>query len=71
MTDTSSLAVVIVRRRDELGMTQAELAEKAGVAHRTVQNVEYGKKPIAAVVAALARALEMDEDALRLLAEAS
>lgn len=30
-------------RREELGMTQRQLAVKAGVAPRTVQNVEAGR----------------------------
>jgi transcriptional regulator with XRE-family HTH domain len=35
----------VVVRRSELGLTQKGLALKAGVAERTVQNLEAGKRP--------------------------
>lgn len=41
--DRVSAAVVI--RRSELGLTQKQLAAKAGVAERTVQNLEAGTHP--------------------------
>ena len=34
-----------VARRAELGLTQKELALEAGVAERTIQNLEGGKRP--------------------------
>lgn len=70
-TDDGSLALTVMRRREELGLTQAELAVKAAIAHRTVQNIEYGKKPIAAVVAAIARALDLDGAELQRIADAT
>jgi transcriptional regulator with XRE-family HTH domain len=36
---------VVIARRSELGLTQKELALRAGVAERTVQNLEGGKRP--------------------------
>lgn len=55
-----TLAATVTARRAELGLTQAALAEAAGIAERTVQNVEAGRVPSALILAALARALEID-----------
>ena len=55
-----TLAATVVARRADLGLTQAELALKAGIAHRTVQNVEAGRVPMPVKLAAIARALELD-----------
>lgn len=57
-----TLAATVTARRAELGLTQAALAEKAGIAERTVQNVEYGRVPLPVSLAAIARALEVDAD---------
>lgn len=55
-----TLAATVAARRAELGLTQAELAKHADVAHRTVQNVEYGRVPSPLVLAAIAGALDLD-----------
>ena len=69
MTETGhgarTLAAVVVDRRSDLGMTQAELALKAGVGERTIQNVEAGKRPQPLTLAAIARALGMETAELR------
>lgn len=55
-----TLAATVAVRRAELGMTQAALAEAGGIAERTVQNIEAGKVPSPLILAAIARALELD-----------
>lgn len=55
-----TLAATVTARRAELGLTQAALAEAAGIAERTVQNVEAGRVPSPIILAAIARALELD-----------
>lgn len=55
-----TLAATVVARRAELGLTQKELAQAAGVAERTVQNVEAGRVLSPISLAAIARALELD-----------
>jgi transcriptional regulator with XRE-family HTH domain len=67
--EVPTLADVVVSRRCDLGMTQAELAEKAGVAERTVQNIEAGKRPLPLTLAAVARALGMETGELRQAAD--
>ena len=68
--EARALAAVVVTLRCDAGMTQAKLAEKAGVAERTVQNIEYGKRPQPLILAAVARALGMTSAELRQAAEA-
>lgn len=64
-----AVARVVLARRGELGLTQAELAGRAGVAGRTVQYLEAGKTwPQARILAAIARALDLDADELRSIA---
>jgi transcriptional regulator with XRE-family HTH domain len=46
-----------IARRSELGLTQKELAVKAGVAERTVQNLEAGKRPQPLIRGKIERAL--------------
>lgn len=60
-----ALADFVVSRRCDLGMTQAEFAVKAGLGERTVQNIEYGKRPASLTLAAVARALGMTSAELR------
>lgn len=50
-------------------MTQADLAEKARVAERTIQYIEYGRRPRPIVLASVARALGMDTGELRAIAD--
>jgi len=73
MTETGhevrTLATVVVDRRSDLGLTQAELAIKAGVVERTVQNIEAGKRPQPLTLAAIARALGMETAELRRIAD--
>lgn len=69
--EARALAAVVVALRGDLGLTQAALAEKAGVAQRTVQNIEYGQiRPQPLIFAAVARALGMTSAELRQAAEA-
>jgi putative transcriptional regulator len=54
------LANRIKERRNELGLTQAELAEKAGVTRKTVNTVENGVfTPSATLAIKLARVLNV------------
>ena len=55
-----TLAATVTARRAELGLTQAALAEAAGIAERTVQNIEAGRVPSPISLAAIARALDLD-----------
>jgi transcriptional regulator with XRE-family HTH domain len=43
MDDFNSLAEVIVKRRKFLGLTQTELAERAGVALRSLKSIELAE----------------------------
>jgi transcriptional regulator with XRE-family HTH domain len=73
MTETGhevrTLATVVVDRRSDLGLTQAELALKANVGERTVQNIEAGRRPQPLTLAAIARALGMETAELRRIAD--
>jgi len=54
----SGLAALVRARRGELGLTQAQLAARAGIVKRTVQYLESGQKqPRAATLAMLRDAL--------------
>ena len=64
-----TLARRVVYLRCELGLTQAALAVKAGVAGRTVQNIEAGRRPTPLILAAVARALEVDAAELQHIAD--
>jgi DNA-binding XRE family transcriptional regulator len=59
-----TLAATVTAARAALGLTQAALAEKAGIAERTVQNAEAGKPLSPISLAAIARALDLDPSAL-------
>jgi putative transcriptional regulator len=65
------LANRIKEKRGELGLTQAELAERCGVTRKTVNTVETGVfVPSALLALKLARALELPlEDLFWLSAE--
>lgn len=56
MEDAGKLRVARAYR----GLTQAQLAEKAGVSRETVSRLERGGRARLKTAAALARALEMD-----------
>jgi len=59
------LANRIKEKRGELGLTQAELAERCGVTRKTVNTVENGVfTPSALLAIKLARALSVPVDAL-------
>lgn len=47
----------VIVKRSELGLTQRELAVKAGVAERTIQNLEAGKRPQPLIRGKIERAL--------------
>ncbi|MFT3775344.1 MAG: helix-turn-helix transcriptional regulator [Minicystis sp.] len=56
----SQLGVRIVRRREELGLTQRSLAAKLGMAQGNVNRIEYGRQNLTIrTVFRLAEALEM------------
>jgi transcriptional regulator with XRE-family HTH domain len=55
---------LLVERRLEAGLSQAALAEKAGIDVRTVERIEAGEKLQQATVRALARALGVRHAAL-------
>lgn len=59
------LANRIKERRSELGLTQAELAERVGVTRKTVNTVENGVfTPSATLAIKLARALSLEVETL-------
>jgi putative transcriptional regulator len=59
------LANCLKDRRSELGITQAELAEKVGVTRKTVNTVENGVfTPSAMLAIKLAQALELSVEQL-------
>jgi transcriptional regulator with XRE-family HTH domain len=60
-----SLADTLKRLREGAGLSQADLAERAGLSLRSIQNWEQGHRlPKAAAVLALAGALKADVSAL-------
>jgi transcriptional regulator with XRE-family HTH domain len=67
--EVRTLATVVVDRRSEMGLTQAEFAQQAGIGERTVQNIEAGKRPQPLTLAAIARALGMETAELRRIAD--
>lgn len=50
--------------RELQNLTQEELSEKSGVSARTIQRMESGKEPKGYTLRVLAKALEVEEDAL-------
>ena len=66
-----SLGEIIRRRREEVGLTQDQVAGQAGISKPYLSNIETGKAknpPTDAVLGALERALKFDDFALRKLA---
>lgn len=57
MNGWDRVIAAVVARRAELELTQRELALKAGVAERTVQNLEAGKRPQPLIRGKIERAL--------------
>ena len=65
------LAHRLKERRGELGLTQAELAERCGVTRKTVNTIENGVfVPSAVLALKLARALDQPVEQLFWLSEA-
>lgn len=66
MVDALEIGYVIKDRRAELGMTQAQLAEAAGVSKRCLWSLELGQNPgvqldkLTAVLGALGLGLELE-----------
>ncbi len=62
---SSTFATLLKRHRDAAGLTQEELAGRAGLGVRTVSNLERGinKAPYRSTIRRLADALELSEDA--------
>lgn len=62
---TDALGNAIKERRNELGLTQAELAERCGVTRKTVNTVENGVFiPSTLLALKMAEALGVSVDAL-------
>ena len=60
-TDEAILAEIgqrLARRRLDMGLTQAELAERAGLGKRTVERIESGKSAQMASVVRVLRAMD-------------
>lgn len=57
VNDWGRVIAAVIARRSELGLTQRELAAKAAVAERTVQNLEAGKRPQPLIRGKIERAL--------------
>ncbi|MFI5429366.1 helix-turn-helix domain-containing protein [Aeromicrobium sp. UC242_57] len=69
----SAFAAVLRRQRESAGLTQAELAARAGIGVRTVSNLErsINVSPYPSTVRLLADALDLAQDARRDLLAAS
>lgn len=61
---TDEIGIAVKRRREELGMKQATLAERAGLAERTVQRLESGRRVDERTLVRVAAALGMPVDSL-------
>lgn len=62
ITDVMTLAERIKQAREKSGLTQSELAKKAGVSQGTIANLESGFRKQPRNLLALARALNVDVD---------
>ncbi|WP_240794185.1 helix-turn-helix transcriptional regulator [Bacillus sp. BHET2] len=59
------ISILLRLRRDEMGYTQAELEEKAGLARTTISMIERGKRtPESYTLSKIAMALEISVDRL-------
>lgn len=59
----------VIDRRSELGWTQKRLADEAGVAERTIQNLEAGKRPQPLIRTRIEKALGWEPGEFRRIAE--
>ncbi len=59
----------LARRRVDLGMTQADAAERAGLGKRTVERIEAGGDTQMSTIIRLLRTLELIEELDRLVPE--
>ncbi len=69
--DWQAVSVAIKARLEELGMTQAELAHRAGVALETVRELQHNLRPrrrSPRTLTAVSRALDWPDDRLAVLA---
>jgi transcriptional regulator with XRE-family HTH domain len=57
----------IARRRLELGVTQAEVADRAGIGKRTVERIEAGGDTQVSTLVRLLRELELDDAVVNLV----
>ena len=69
MTGWDRVTAAVVDRRSELGWTQKRLADEAGVAERTIQNLEAGKVPQPLKRAQIEKALGWKPGEFRRIAE--
>ena len=72
MTDTAILAILgkrVERHRIEAGLTQAELAERAGIGKRTLERLEAGRGTELVTLIRVLRILNSLESLERLLPE--
>ncbi len=67
----TELGMRMAQRRVELGMTQAELAEQAGVGKRTVERIESGTDTQFSTLIRLLTALDLNEQLDHLVPEAT
>ena len=60
-----TFGAVICKRREDMGLTQRHVANRAGISNVYVHDLEYGNRgPSAAVTERLARVLGFDRDYL-------
>jgi len=72
MSDEAVLAELghrLARRRIDMGLTQAQAAEEAGVGKRTVERVEAGNDTQVATLIRLLRVLDLADELNRLVPE--
>jgi transcriptional regulator with XRE-family HTH domain len=53
-------ALALARRREQLGMTQQELAEETGIKQPMIARIEHGQMPTAPTLQRLAKALRVN-----------
>lgn len=70
-SEEMDFALALARRRDELGMTQQELAEETGIRQPMIARIEHGQMPTAPTLQRLAKGLRVHVlftgDTIRLL----